>query len=73
MDATALLTESAFRKEGCKTVAIFINGEEVKIPLDPPAKLFNEEMHAASVAVARYDEAHRRWVEANKDKENHHA
>lgn len=69
-------------------MAIFINGEEVKIPLDqliaegkeiikreniPPAKLFNEEMHAASVAVARYDEAHRRWVEANKDKENHHA
>lgn len=69
-------------------MAIFINGEETKIPLDqliaegrevikreglPLSEIFNEEMWAASVAVARYDEAHRRWVEGNKDKENHHA
>jgi len=66
-------------------MAIFINGEEVKIPLDqliaegreiikreniPPSILFNEEMHAASIAVTRYAEAHRRWVEENKNKEN---
>jgi hypothetical protein len=61
-------------------MAIFINGEEVKIPLDQliaegkeiierenilPSNLFSPEMHAASVAVARYDDAHRRWAEAN--------
>lgn len=63
---------------------IFINGEEVKITLErliaegreivkreniAPSLLFNEEMHAASVAVAHYAEAHRRWVEENKEKE----
>jgi hypothetical protein len=66
-------------------MAIFINGEEVKIPLDRliaegreiiereglrPSKTFDENAWAASVAVARYDEAHRRWVEENRDKQN---
>jgi len=65
-------------------MAIFINGVETKIPLEQliregkeiiereglfPSSRFNEEMHAASIAVARYDEAHRRWVEENKNKE----
>lgn len=63
---------------------IFINGEEVKIPLEQliregkeiiereglfPSSRFSEEMHAASIAVARYDEAHRQWVAGNKQKE----
>ncbi len=62
---------------------IFINGVETKIPLEQliregmeiikreglfPSNRFSEEMHAACIAVARYDEAHRRWVEENKDK-----
>jgi hypothetical protein len=61
------------------TANVFINGERVRIALDrliaegkeiieregiPPSKLFNEEMHAASVALSRYDEAHRRQAEA---------
>jgi hypothetical protein len=65
-------------------MAIFINGAETKIPLEQliregkeiikseglfPSSRFSEEMHAASIAVTRYDEAHRRWVEENKDKE----
>jgi hypothetical protein len=68
-------------REGMKEMAIFINGDEVKIPLNQliaegreiiereglqPSKTFDESAWAASVAVARYDEAHRRWVEERK-------
>jgi hypothetical protein len=53
---------------------IFINGEAVNIPLGrliaegkeiiereqtPTSKLFDAELSAASLAVSRYDEAHR--------------
>jgi len=61
---------------------IFINGEAVNIPLAqliaegeeiirreniPPSKLFDQEFGAAALAVLRYDEAHRQWLEANQD------
>jgi hypothetical protein len=71
-------------------MAIFVNGEQVKIPLEqliaegkeiieregmeyPDQKNtlvrfpVNRDMWAATIAVSRYDEAHRRWVEASKD------
>lgn len=68
-------------------MAIYINGEETKIPLDqliaegkeiiereslppPKTKGFEPDLWAASVAVTRYDEAHRQWVEAEKNKED---
>jgi hypothetical protein len=61
---------------------ILINGEEARIPLaqlvaegreimgrenNPPSKYFDPDLSAASVAVSRYDEAHRAWLEANED------
>ena len=33
----------------------------------PPSKYFDPDLWAASVAVARYDEACRQWLEANED------
>src|SRR5262245_4659547 len=33
----------------------------------PPSKYFDLDLWAASVAVSRYDEAHRTWLEANED------
>jgi hypothetical protein len=57
---------------------VFIDGEQVRVPLDrlmaegqaiiergeaEPSKLFSSDMWAASVALARYDEAHRQNVE----------
>jgi hypothetical protein len=60
---------------------IFINGQLSNIPLAqlvahgkeiiereniPPTK-FDPDLWAASIAVSRYDEAHRRWLEANED------
>jgi hypothetical protein len=33
----------------------------------PPSKYFDPDLSAASVAVSRYDEAHRVWIEANED------
>jgi hypothetical protein len=62
-------------------MAIFVNGEAVKIPYEqlieegkrimaeeniPPSKIFDPDAYAASVAVARYDQAHREWVEAQQ-------
>lgn len=64
-------------------MAIFINGQETKIPLEQliiegkeimereniePSKIFDADIYAASIAVTRYDEAHRRWVEESKNK-----
>jgi hypothetical protein len=61
---------------------IFINGEVTKISLAqliaegeeivereniPASKLFNPDLSAASLAVSRYDEAHRARLEANED------
>jgi hypothetical protein len=60
---------------------IFINGEVANIPLAqlitegkeiiereniPLSKSFDQELWAASVAVSRYDEAHREWVEQTR-------
>jgi hypothetical protein len=59
---------------------IYINGEEAQIPLEQliaegreiaereqilPSKLFDSDLWAASLAVGRYDQAHREWIEAN--------
>jgi hypothetical protein len=33
----------------------------------PPSKYFDPDLWAASVAVSRYDEAHREWLEENED------
>lgn len=61
---------------------IFINGELAKLSLAqliaegkeiveregiPPSKFFDPDLWAASLAVLRYDEAHRAWLEANED------
>ena len=61
---------------------IFINGEVANIPLAqlvaegkeiiereniPPSTRFDLDPWAGSVAVSRYDEAHRVWLEANED------
>jgi hypothetical protein len=61
---------------------IFIDGKHVKIPLErliaegediiaqegiQPSKLFDLEIFAASIAVARYDKANREWVKAQKE------
>jgi hypothetical protein len=35
----------------------------------PASKFFDPELSAASVAVSRYDEAHRDWLEANEDEQ----
>jgi hypothetical protein len=60
---------------------LYINGEVANISLAqlvaegkeiiereiiPPSKYFDLDLWAASVAVARYDEAHRVWLEANE-------
>jgi hypothetical protein len=62
-------------------MAIFVNGKAVKIPDEqlieegkrimeeeniPPSKMFDPDGYAASIAVARYDQAHREWVEAQQ-------
>lgn len=62
---------------------LYINGELANIPLAqlvaegkeiiehenlPPSK-FDPDLWAATVAVSRYDEAHRVWLEANEDKQ----
>jgi hypothetical protein len=62
-------------------MAIFVDGQQVNIPLEqliaegeelmrqeniPPSKLFDMKLFAASVAVAKYDQAHQEWVEAEK-------
>jgi hypothetical protein len=61
---------------------IFINGEVTRIPLAqlvaegkeiierenlPPANFAGPDLWAAAVAVGRYDQAHREWIEANED------
>jgi hypothetical protein len=61
---------------------IYINGKEAHIPLAqlivegkeiierenlPPAKFGDPDLWAAAVAVGRYDQAHREWLEANED------
>lgn len=61
---------------------IFINGKEARIPLAqlitegreivereniPPSQYFSADLWAAAIAVARYDEEHRRWLEENED------
>ena len=61
---------------------IFINGEVAKISFVqliaegkeivereniPASKFFDPDLSAASLAVSRYDEAHRAWLEANED------
>jgi hypothetical protein len=61
---------------------IYINGEEARIPLAqliaegkeivereqiPPSKFFDPDLSAASLAVSRYDQAHREWLDANED------
>jgi hypothetical protein len=33
----------------------------------PPSKLFDPDLSAASVAVSRYDDVYRAWLEANED------
>jgi hypothetical protein len=65
-----------------KLMPIFINGQEARVPLAqliaegreimarenlPPSKYFDPDLSAASVAVSRYDEARRAWLEANED------
>ena len=60
---------------------LYINGELANIPLAqliaegkeiiereniPPSK-FAPDLWAASVAVSRYDQAHREWLEVNED------
>jgi hypothetical protein len=62
---------------------LYINGELANIPLAqlvaegkeiierenlPPSK-FDPDLWAATVAVSRYDEAHRVWLEANEDEQ----
>src|SRR5215831_4267724 len=57
---------------------VLIDGERVRVPLErliaegeavlergeaEPSKLFNADMWAASVALARHDEDHRQWLE----------
>src|SRR5262245_28281808 len=66
----------------CSLMPIFIDGEEAFIPHArliaegreimrreniPPSKYFDPDLSAASVAVSRYDEAHRVWIEASED------
>jgi hypothetical protein len=61
---------------------LYINGEVTTISLAqlvaegkeiiereniPPSKYFASDLRAASVAVSRYDEAYRAWLEANED------
>lgn len=62
---------------------IYINGEVAHIPLaqliaegkeivereglQPKTQGVNLDLWAGSIAVTRYDEAHRRWLEANED------
>jgi len=61
---------------------LYINGEVATISLAqlvaegkqiterediPPSKYFDPDLWAASVAVSRYDQAHREWLEANED------
>jgi hypothetical protein len=63
---------------------LYINGEVAHVPLTqliaegkeiiereqiPPSKYFDPNLGAASVAVSRYDEAHREWLEANEDEQ----
>jgi len=64
---------------------IYINGEVVHIPLaqliaegkeiadreglQPKTQGVNLNLWAASIAVSRYNEAHRQWLEANKDEQ----
>jgi hypothetical protein len=64
---------------------IYINGEVVHIPpaqliaegkeiaaregLRPKTQGVNLSLWAASIAVWRYSEAHRQWLEANKDEQ----
>ena len=60
---------------------LYINGELANLPLAqlvaegkeiiereniPPSK-FDPDLWAASVAVSRYDQTHREWLEANED------
>jgi hypothetical protein len=62
---------------------IYINGEVAHIPLaqliaegkeivereglQPKTQGVNPDLWAGSIAVTRYDEEHRRWLEANED------
>lgn len=61
---------------------IFIQGEQVNIPLDqliakgreliasgypPAAPSFSEDANAAATALHWYDQQHREWLEANGD------
>jgi hypothetical protein len=64
---------------------IYINGEVAHIPLaqliaegreianreglQPKTQGVNLDLWIASIAVSRYDEAHRRWLEANEDEQ----
>jgi hypothetical protein len=63
---------------------LYINGEIANISLAqlvaegkeliereniPPSKYFDLDLWAASIAVSRYDEAHRRGLEANEDEQ----
>jgi hypothetical protein len=60
---------------------IFVDGQQVKIPVErliaegkyiieqegiPTSKIFDLKAFAASVAVAKYDQAHREWIDAHQ-------